>query len=260
MKEHIFICPFDKNLLDRLSNKRLVVKTSAFENIHPILQHVNNVKSVLHCIMVEYSGSLASVPFHESWRGIPVAIFANEMGAFKEVINKIRLIRDLSVRIFLNSDNKENFTALHILASLGIDCGIFFGKNQIDWEAMNDLMTYAVYGKVNHATIEPFQYVVTNYNPARLTDFSSVYFENPRQYIHIDKDENIDKAIHSWQEFFLKPDGCAYCQAWRVCMGKFSESVEKNPSCRQFFVDLMDAADHFLSVQQKNKRKELWQP
>ena len=290
MREHIFICEFDKTLLDQLHNKCVVVKTSDCERIHDILQHVTKRNIRLHCILIEHNGSLASVPFHESWRKIPMAIFANVMGSFKEIMGRLPILREHNLRIFLNTDNKENFTSLHILSSLGIDCGVYFGDNEkIDWDSMNDLMTYSVYGKVGHGTIEPFYYTVSRYNPANLTDYSMVYFDNPRQYLHIDKAQNIaltashlkegkyitqgltnlnqpdinDKIedyLLSWQEFFLKEDGCAYCQGWRVCMGKFSETYIKNQGCRQFFVDIMDAADHFLQVQQKNKRKELWQP
>ena len=290
MRDQVLVCPFDEGLLSRLHNKRVAVVTSDFEQIHPIGKILNDHQNNLQCIIIQHKGSIASVPFHESWRGIPIALFATEMGPFKEMMGRIHLIRDLNIRIFLSSDNNANFTSLHILASLGIDCGIYFGdKEKIDWEAMNDLMTYSVYGKVNHASIEPFNFITNHYNPEQLTDFSSVYFDNPQAYLHVDKDENIaltsddlkngkyistgieslnrifenekfEEAIHSWQQFFLKNDGCAYCQAWRVCMGKFSETFEKNQGCRQFFVDMMDGADHFLSLQHKNKRKELWQP
>lgn len=289
MREHILVCPFDASLLERLTHKRLVVTTTGVESIHHISRLVNDYQSQLHCIAVQHKGSLATIPFHESWRGIPLAIFVNELGTFKEVIGKLRLIRDLNVRFFFTSDNPANFTSIHILASLGIDCGISFGEKEIDWEAMNDLMTYAVYGKANRASIEPFSFATRNYHPARVTDFGSVYFENPQTYLHIDSEENIaltakdlkegrfishgiesltsihddekfNEAIHAWQEFFLKADGCAYCQAWRVCLGKFAGSAEQNPGCSQFFVDMMEAADHFLSMQHKNKRKELWQP
>jgi len=290
MREHILVCPFDENLIAKFHNKRIVVNTSVFEEIPHICQFVNNNQNHLHCIAIKQNNSLASTPFHESWRGIPIAIFADQMGSLKEILQKLQLIRDLNIRIFLNTDLKENFTNIHILASLGIDSGVFFGENNIDWEAMNDLMTYTVYSKVNHASIEPFQFTVNNYNPARTTDFSAVYFNNPNSYLHIDANENIaitkedlingkyiakgiesltsdifedekyKEALHIWQEFFLKNDGCAFCQAWRVCMGKFSYSIENNPGCTKFFVDLMEASDHFLAVQHKNRRKELWQP
>jgi hypothetical protein len=290
MREHILVCRFDENLFTRIRNKRIVVTTTEFDQIHRICQVVNEYQNNLHCLVIQHKGSIASVPFHENWKGIPIAIYANEMGPFKEVMGRLQLIRDLNLRIFLSSDIEVNYTSLHILASLGIDCGIYFAdKEKINWESLNDLMTYSVYGKVNHASIEPFNFLATKYNPGQLTDFGSVFFENPQAYLHIDNNESIaltsedlknekfistgldtleriyeneifQEAIHSWQQFFLRKEGCAYCQAWRVCMGKFSESFDKNQGCRQFFVDMMDAADHFLSLQHKNKRKEVWQP
>ncbi len=66
------------------------------------------------------------------------------------------------------------------------------------------------------------------------------------------------KRVLSWQEFLLQKKGCAYCPAWRVCIGKFSSSYEKNPGCRDFFSDVMDAADYF-KMQKKQSREELWQ-
>jgi radical SAM protein with 4Fe4S-binding SPASM domain len=290
MKEQILVCPFDENLFARIHNKRIVVIASDPEQIQRICQVVGDNQNNLHCLVFHLKGSIASVPFHESWRGIPIAIYASEMGPFKEIMGKLPLIRDLNIRIFLSSDSESNYTNLHILASLGIDCGIYFAdKEKINWESLNDLMTYSVYGKVNHASIEPFNFLASHYNPGQMTDFSSVYFENPQMYLHIDANENIaltsedlknenfvlqgldklnqvfdnekfQETIHSWQQYFLQKEGCAYCQAWRVCMGKFSESYEKNQGCRQFFADMMDAADHFLSLQHQNKRKELWQP
>lgn len=289
MREHILAFHFDEDLINRLHNKRVVVITSDFDKVHHICKSVNDRQNSLHCLAIQHKGSLASIPFHESWRNIPMAIFANEMGPFKEMMGKLPLLRELSTRIFLNTANVTNFTNLHILASLGIDCGVSFDENNVDWEAMNDLMTYAVYSKVNHASVEPFQYIAQSYDPSRFTEFSSVYFDNPQTYLYIDKDENIalnskdlkqgkfiakgldalpgihenekfTESLHAWQAFFLKEDGCAYCQAWRVCLGKFSETYDKNPGCRQFFADLMEAADHFRASQHQNKRKELWQP
>ena len=289
MRNHILVCPFDENLIRKFHNQRLVIILSDFDQIQNAHKLVNECQNSLHCLVIYHNGSLASVPFHETWKGIPLALFVSEIGAFKEFMGRLPLLRDLNIRIFLSTDNKENYTSLHILASLGIDCGINFGEKEIDWEAMNDLMTYSIYGKVNHASIEPFQFIAGNYDPSRINDFSSVYFDNPQSYLHIDKDENIaltakdmqdgkfilkgienickifedekyEEAINAWQEFFLKENGCAYCQAWRICIGKFSVSADENPGCRQFFTDLMEASDHFISVQHKNKRKEVWQP
>ena len=289
MREHFLVCPFDEKLLSRLKNERIAIVTNGFEQVHHICESFNDNGNTLHCLVIHYSGSVVSIPFHENLKNIPMAIFANELGPFKEIMARIHMLRELNTRIFLNSDNKANYTNLHILASLGVDCGIFFGENEIDWSALNDLMTYAIYAKVGHATIEPFMYAVKHYSPDKLTDFGTVYFENRESYLHIDKDENIahtskdlkagkfiatgvealsqirenkfyQDAEYAWQEFFLNENPCAYCQAWRICVGKFTETFEKNPGCRQFFIDLMDAADFYRTAESKNKKKEIWQP
>ncbi len=288
MREHILVCPFDESLLSRLHDESLVVIAPNFEQIphvyHTAMQRSNRVI----CVVVYSKGSLAAVPFHESWKGIPIAIYASEMGPFKEFMMRLPLIRDLNIRIFLNSDKKENFTALHIISSLHINCGLEFGESDFDWEALNDLMTYALYGKVHHGAMEPFQFIASRYNPERLTDFGTVYFNNPNIYLHIDKDENIaisrkdlqkgnfiakglnelndiktnkkfEEALHEWQNFFLQNNTCAFCPSWRVCMGKFTDTIERNPGCQKFFEDMMDATDHFLSSEHKKREREVWQ-
>lgn len=289
MREHILVCPFDKNLLEKMHDESLVVISPGFEQIPHVFKTAGERNNRVMCVVVYSKGSLASVPFHESWKGIPVAIYAAELGPFKEIMARLPLIRDMNLRIFLNSDRKENFTALHILSSLQVNCGLDFGENDIDWEALNDLMTYALYGKVKHGGIEPFQFVATKYNPERLTEYNTIYFNNPQVYLHIDKDENIavsgkdlkkgnfiatglnalndiknnenfNEAILSWQQHFLKDSGCAFCQAWRVCMGKFADQIKHNPGCQKFFADLMEATDHFLEKQHKQREREIWQP
>jgi hypothetical protein len=289
MREHFIVCQFDERLMQRLNKKRIALVTNGFEEVHHICESFNDNGNSLHCLVIHHKGSVVSIPFHENWKNVPMAIFANELGPFKEIMAKLPMLREMNIRIFLSSDNKANFTSLHILASLGVDCGLSFGNNDVDWEALNDLMTYAIYSKVKHASVEPFLYAAKNYTPERLTDFSTVYFENPQHYLHIDKDENIaltsndlksgkfiakgvealdhihenplyKDAENAWQEFFLSENPCAYCQAWRICIGKFSKSFEKNPGCRQFFTDLMDAADFYHVAEEKKRKKEVWQP
>lgn len=289
MREHILVIPFDEKLLGHLQDESLVVVSPGFEQIPHVYRTASERNNRVACVVVYSKGSLATVPFHESWRGIPIAIYAAELGPFKEFMARLPLIRDLNIRIFLSSDRKENYTALHILASLHLSSGIDFGEKNIDWEALNDLMTYSIYGKANHGPIEPFHFVATKYNPERLTEFGTVYFNNPQVYLHLDKDTNIavskkdlekgnfiamgieelnsiranpkyEEAIHHWQNFFLQQEGCAFCQSWRVCLGKFSEQIKSNPGCQKFFADLMEGADHFMAKQHKQREREIWQP
>lgn len=287
MNDHILVCPFDEKLIRRFRRKALVVRTTDFKLI-PHINRVVNEHNKLHCIwVVDKRRLVTSVPFAEEWKNIPIHLYLSGLGSFRSIVSKLPLLRQLCTRIFLSAEKEKNFTDLMILASLGIDCGIFLGNEgneTIDWEAMDDLMHYAIYTRTRHAAIEPFHYVASNYNPKKPTDFGSVYFDNPRRYLHVDKEENIalthknllrksfiDKGIGSidtitdnqkyiesqtrWQDFFLKTGTCASCPSWRVCLGKFSSTYEQNPGCKDFFSDLMDASDFYRDLKKKEEKE-----
>lgn len=287
MNEHILVCPFDENLIRRLSGRALVVRTTDYELIPHIDRFVNE-HNKLHCIwIVDKRRILTSVPFAEKWLNIPIHLYLSKPGSLRSMLGKLTLLRQLSTRIFLPAEKQKNLTEVMILASLGIDCGVFWddeGKEDIDWEALNDLLHYAIYTQTKHAAIEPFHYVASNYNPGEPTDFGSVYFDNPRRYLHVDHEENIalshkdliekkfiTKGIGDidnitgnqmymdsqtqWQDFFLKNTICASCPAWRVCLGKFSSTYDQNPGCKNFFSDLMDASDFYRDLKKKEDKK-----
>ena len=74
----------------------------------------------------------------------------------------------------------------------------------------------------------------------------------------IDSIRDNQKYIESqtqWQAFFLKTEPCAFCPAWRVCLGKFSSTHEQNPGCKDFFPDLMDASDFYRDLKKKEERE-----
>jgi len=272
-------------LIGRLRRRAIVVRAAKFEFI-PHINRVINEHNKLHCIwVIDRRKTLANIPFAEDWLNIPISCFIGGLGSIKNVMNKLSILRKLSIRVFLSPREGRNFRDLMILSSLGVNCGVFWGNGgnkEIDWELMNDLMHYAVYSRAKHAAIEPFDYVVSKYDPKRPTDFNSVYFDNPRRYLHLDKEENIaltqedlmrgnfiSKGISSidsiggnqkyiesktlWQEYFFKMEECASCPAWRICLGKFSASLKQNSKCKDFFSDLLDAADFYRSSKAKEK-------
>jgi len=286
MNDHTIVCPFDEDLIEKLSQKKLVVRTDD-SSLVSVIKNVTDRNVRLHTILLEPDEPLSSVAFMEEWEEIPIALYISKFGSFREFIHKLPLLRKLKLKVFLSTDNQQNYIHLRIMSSLGIRCGIIFGKNLVNWDLVNDLMHYALYSKSNHASIEPFQYIASNYRADQYTDYSSVYLDNPSKYLHINKKEQIaltrneleegkfiaegvrslntiseikeyKKRVLSWQEFLLQKKGCAYCPAWRVCIGKFSSSYEENPGCRDFFSDVMDAADYF-KMQKKQSRRELWQ-
>ena len=164
----------------------------------------------------------------------------------------------------LNEDHSNTYRDLLILSSLKVHCGIKFGPRPPDWEALTDLATYFVYGKSEHAPIQPFQYVVSNYAPDRYVNINHVYFNDPSRFIHIGKNETLavsekelaegnilaqgldqleslpnrpeyQERLQEWRKHFLDSSTCSSCPAWRLCLGNFDSHISPEMSCRDFF-------------------------
>lgn len=281
MSNHTIIIPFDENLLSKFRNNKIIVRTNAFNEIEKIFNSVE-YKNNLHAIWIEIDDILSSIAFSKEWAGIPLVIYGNDLGSFRNFIRIIDLFKKLNIQIFFPSNNPNTPTNLKILSSLGIYSGIWFGKEKIEWESIIDLMHYAIYNKAYHIPIEPFHYIASNYQMTRFLDFSSVYFNDPTKFLHVNSNEQIaltcseltngnfiadglesindieenesyKNRLTSWQDFFLKEEGCAYCPSWRICLGKFSETSKDNSGCRDLFSDLIDASIFYQSQTKKNK-------
>jgi len=286
MSELILVCPYHKPLIDKLRQRAIVIRTNDCNLIRPIL-HTVNKSNKLHAIKIETDTPASKIPFDDDWKRIPIALYTSRLGSFKAFVHKLALLRQLNIKIFLSSGEEENYLNLCILSSLRIACGVYFSEPPVNWERMNDLMHYAVYSRTIHAPIEPFYYVVSNFEGEKQVDYASVYFDNPLRYIHINEKEQIAatskdleacsylaegvssidsletstqyrKYINNWQDFFIERRACSFCPAWRICMGKFREEAEQNEGCRVFFRDLMDAADYYR-LQFSQDGKKVWQ-
>jgi len=285
MMDHILVCPFNEKLLSRLKQRAVVINTKDFNIIRYINKELDN-SNKLHAIRVQTDKPLSEIHFHEEWGKIPLAVYSPEFGEFKNLLHQLNLIRKLNIRIFLSSQHEFNFTGLRILSSLQIACGLYFNEEPHNWDSINDLMHYAIYTKTTHAPIEPFHWVAINYQPSEYTDYSFVYFNNPTQYLHLNDQEQIaltaedlakgnfidqgiksldsihknKKYIHAENvryEIMLQMNDCSFCQAFRICLAKFSSLKNKNQTCKIFFSDFLNAADFALS--KRNKGNQLWQ-
>jgi hypothetical protein len=194
----------------------------------------------------------------------------------------------MNARFFFPADTTENHTSCRILSSLGLATGLSFTAVEPNWDSLCDLMTYSIYGKMRHAPIEPFQFLISSYDPKERNSWDTVWFDDPEKALHISCDGNIaltrrhllagtfvsdqlgdipdiaeipayQEHQESWREFFLKDYGCAFCPAWRVCLGRF-EGVcsDAENGCRKFFMELLEAAEE--QIRMKGKRRELWRP
>lgn len=273
MIKHSLVIPFEPKLISSLQNYEVVVKTSNGDKIVDAYRWAHRPGLKLRNIWFTPGIPVSFVELQENWKSIPIALFTEQLGDLKIFLQKKRIFTTLNIRIFLSNSIKRNYTDLQILSSLGIHCGIYFDGKSTDWDSMNDLMHYSVYGKAGHAPVEPFHYIVSNYTTGKITNFDAMYFDDPEIFLHLDEEMNIalsssDLAMNKfigkgrddlenihenptflkkkqdWQQHFLQPNDCASCRSWRVCGGKFADCLELNPGCENFFTEMMNASDY----------------
>ena len=289
MGKYIHVIPFDQALIDRYQDKVLVVRTSDPDNVRAAADAVA-ARNRLHAVKVELDCPLADLVVPEAWHGLPLAIHVPELGQVRNLSDRLGPLRDPQFRWFLPASRRESFQEVRILSSLGVAAGIHFDQPQVDWDALNDLMHYAVYAKPPHAPVEPFHYILSNYDPMGSCSATQVEFEHPERFLHADAQgrlafsrhalargeylpetlDNLDEAtlperhkavFEQWKSFFLKAEGCSACEGWRLCHGRHVPAagpMPANPGCQPFYADLLDACD-FVRNNQAQRTVSSWQ-
>ena len=285
MSRHFLVCPADDDLIRRLQGMSLVIRINEPSEISRVIQLSNRYHFYLHAIWLKTDAPVTAFPFQKKWEGLPIALYAAHLGNFPEFMRQLTVMRRMNLRIYLPAHFRENFVSLRILASLGLKAAVVFDEKKMAWKQMTDLATYALLNLVPHAPLEPFNYIANNYDIAGRTDFGAVYFKDPTRYLHLDAEGRIalspeeigqgrflpldlseldrvencaayNNWLHDWMDYFLEPEGCAFCQGWRVCLGKFS--AVRDQGCADFFIELMEVVEQYIS--QKKKRTVIWQP
>ncbi|MDR2971933.1 MAG: hypothetical protein LBU83_08405 [Bacteroidales bacterium] len=242
----------DINLLDELKNQTIVFETDNFEiieQIHNAVQKNNH----LFCIKLNVNQDITSINFKEEWGQIPLVIYPAGLGAVRDFVTLLPVLKKMNVKFFLDSAEQQNYEAVQILSSLGIYSGIVINKNA-DWEKLTDLMYYALCGKAAHAPIEPFQYLYDMYQRNLLVDYGTVFFENPEMFDFLTAKSAKDmqraqrvKPIKTWQSFFYEATPCAACEGWRICLGKYAE-IEDKIECQTFTIELLNLIENIKPI------------
>lgn len=282
--EFVLVCPDSERLLRKLRGRSVVVRVPSADHIQGAYERAGAANRV-HCILVEEQRALSAIPLREEWKGVPVSLHVPEMGDLRAVLKKLRQLREWNIRVFMPGFPADNLTSHRILSSLLVPTGLPLAP-PLDWDAVNDLMHYAMYTRTPHADIEPFGHVRSTYDPQEFTYLQSPLFENPLRYLHLDAEENIAlsaaalregpqigsglaalpglhesaeyrHSLYSWQAAFLENRRCSYCPAWRLCQGSFLADCERDEKVFRFFDDLLAAADAARAVRQSEAK---WQP
>ncbi len=278
---------FEEKLIAKLENENIIITTDNFNFINKYYDVVNK-QNKLNNITVYYDGALTSIRFLETWKHIPLVLYVNSIGSHRMFFHLMPILRQMNVRIFLSNQTPQNFVDLQIMASLGICSGIYFSTTKMDWNKFADLQTYAIYSKNKHAAVEPFNFILSNYKRESRLDFNTVYYNDPQKFLHLNAEgqialnaddlkagkfvlENISlidslpdnqdyiKETTKWQQHFLDKTHCAECLAWRICLGKFVETIDDQKSCANTMTELLDGVEHHqqrLQNQQNNQNQQ----
>jgi len=283
-----FVCPYSQELLNRLKGKDLAIRIDNPADVATASADVAKSGNQLFCIIIDFKTTLDEIDFLEDWCGIPIALYAPELGKFRNLVKRLELLRKLNIRIYFPVSNKNNLTELQILASLGIHCCAVFGEQHPDWEALSDLMTYAILGSLPHASIEPFTYIAEHYDPLRYTEWGTVYFDDPRNFLHLDNQGRIAvsrkelimgnfmsdditkigdpvscpeyvKRLSNWRQYFVDNHACTHCMGWRVCLGKFTTIGESSAGCAAFLSEMMEVVEQYQNQKTQQQAMSVWQ-
>ena len=290
MNKHFLVCPYEDSLWSRLKGKSVVIRIKEYGQIEDVIEYSKKYNFHLHCLWIQVHIPFSHFRVNDAWKDIPIALYVPELGEFALFMRNLALLRQMNIRVYFPSSKEANFSSIRILSSLGLETAILFDQSIVNWEKLNDLMTYALLNLTAHAPIAPFNYIASRYQPNQRNPWGAVYFDDASTYLHVDssgrialseKDlsagnfvldrlDNIDTFVQSdkyadylddWRNEFLEEEGCAYCPAWRVCVGRFSNGMKSDQGCRTVFTDLLDTLEQYQSVDRyKNKHVEIWRP
>ena len=279
------VCPYEPALIDRLEGRVICVRVDAVQDISAAAADVRRCNT-LSCVICDSSVPLEDIDVEDDWQGVPIALMAPSVGRFRNIAKKVATLRKLNLRVYLSGET-DNLTGARTLASLGIPVCADVEDNS-DWEALADLMTYALLGLVPHAPIDPFQTIADGYRQTtRSADWGRVFFDDPSRYLHLDAEGRIalsrrdlkagnfiacdlseidsplvkhaiEERLDAWRSLFAEDHFCARCKAWRICRARVSGGKAAPDGCDTFFHDMMDVIER-----RRGKIKaadETWQP
>lgn len=283
------VCPHNRSLLQSLKGCTLAVRTPSIDHVSRAAADVSESGNYLFCVILDIDRPFDEVELGQELKDIPLVIMVPSLGKFRTLAKRVKILRALNIRVFLPCDKHENVVALRILSSLRIRACADFRNGKQDWNALADLMTYAILERTLHTPIEPFAYIALHYDPFVYIDWSCVYFEGPGQFLHLDgkgrvalshiellnqtfiaqnlseisaADEfpAIGEMTEAWRRFFVDGHPCAFCGGWKLCLGKFSAGLPENNGCKDFFLEMMEVARQYKAQQVVIEESRIWQP
>lgn len=283
------VCLNDAAVLGRLEKRTLCVRVNSAEDIAAAADAAR-ARNTLSCVICDSDVPLDEIEVQDGWQGVPIVLMAPSVGRFRNLSRKLSAYRKLDLRIYLPC-GEENLLGARMLASVGIPAGIVFDSGETpEWDAVADLMTYALLGIAPHAPIEPFQTMADAYRQdARSGDWGRAWFDDPSCYLHLDGAGRIalsraellagefvagdlseldspavraaiEERTEAWRDLFLENHFCARCKGWRLCQGRFCEGKTAADGCDEFFYEMAGVIEQYRSKTKPKRPVARWQP
>jgi len=281
-----FVCPNERSLLETFQGQTFAVRIRSLDEARCAEANVRECGNTLFCAILESVIPLEAIEFSEDQKDIPLALFVTSIGKVRKFAKRLDLMRQSNMRVYVPANNQENLAGIRILSSLGIHtCAVIDGTGT-NWEALIDLMTYAVLGRVPHASIQPFDFIASHYHPEAWTNWGRVYFDDVAEFLHLDaqgrvglchkdlmegrfvagsvgeigdpsKFPAIKDRVQSWKRYFLENHPCASCPGWKICLGRLS--AHPPDGCAEFAQEMIQVARQSKSLQTAPEGPSVWQ-
>lgn len=277
---HILVTQYNWPIEEYLKGHALIVYINQFEDIQSIRRHIDDTTIINGYVYVDKYASLETFEIKPELRGVPLILYINRLGQYREVYQKLEELKRMNVVIVFTGSENTACTDAQIVASLGIHTGIALTPESQLSDSVLDLMTYAFYSTVPHAEIEPFATIERYYDGESYVSPNMSNFVNPNRYIHVDKQHHlafskseleqnhyfsdnleilrdaklqdaIDVKEREWQKMFIDNHPCTFCPAFRICSGFFA-SKHKEGRCREVMLEMLNAIEFQKTKTQKN--------
>ena len=248
----IYVIDYDENILGALKNKRLVVNLNS--SIDILSQYKNCIRNneVIAMILTLPYTSISQLEFDVNWEDIPLIVKLYNIGCYEFFLTKTSMIRSLNIRFLLSCKSEAVCSDLKILASLGIDCGIDIETGCVlNDDKLLDLASYYYLSPVQHATIEPFEFILRHVVDEVNSNFNEAYFNNPLLHKRIcstadlnsfceEKENDLNIKMDTYYSHFMQLDECSKCSAFKICNKQMKDCLS---DCQHTMAEIFEYAE-----------------
>jgi len=186
MNSPSIVCPLEGSLLSSFRGRAVVVRVKEPGQVAGAAAMVRESGNQLCGVIIDAATPLDQMEFEVEEPGIPLAVMAPAWGKFRHLSKRLKQLRELDLRVYLPANNPDNLAGLRILSSVGLHTCAVLGDGPQDWEALADLMTFAILERTPHAAIEPFAFIASHDERFTSCEWGGIYFDDPQNFLHLD--------------------------------------------------------------------------